>query len=57
MKSLSDSQISEIENLKDLANTAANEITELNKKFRLGVISKTEYTTAFGGFKSQYQKR
>ena len=54
-ESLSDSQISEIENLKDLANTAANEITELNKKFRLGIISKTEYATAFGGFKSQYQ--
>ena len=55
-ESLSDEQISKIESLKDLANTAANEITELNKKFRLGIISKNEYAAAFEGFKLQYEQ-
>jgi hypothetical protein len=54
-ESLSDEQVSEIESITDLANTAANEITELNKKFRAGAINKTEYATAFNGFKSQYE--
>lgn len=54
-QSLSDEQISNIESLRDLANTAANEVTELNKKFRMGVISQNEYTAAFNGFKSQYE--
>ena len=53
-ESLSDEQISNIENLRDLANTAASEITELNKKFRAGDITKNEYAAAFQGFKSQY---
>lgn len=54
-ESLSDEQISNIENLRDLANTAASEITELNKKFRAGKITKNEYAAAFKGFKSQYE--
>lgn len=53
-QSLSDEQITKIEELKDLGNTAANEITELNKKLRTGVITKNEYSTAFNSFKKQY---
>ena len=53
-QSLSDEKITKIEELKDLANTAANEITQLNKKLRTGVITKNEYSTAFNSFKKQY---
>lgn len=52
--SLSEGQLKEIENLTDLADTAAYQITELNKKFRAGEIDKAGYDLAVEGFKSEY---
>ena len=49
-------QLKEIENLTDLAETAASQITELNKKFRSGEIDKAGYELATEGFKSEYKK-
>ena len=52
--SLTDKQISEIENLTDLADAAAFKVTELNKQFRKNEISETQYNSAVEGFKSEY---
>ena len=52
-ESLSDGDISEIDNLSDLMDAAAFNITELNKKLRNGDISEAEYTLAKKGFKSE----
>ncbi len=52
--SLSEGQLKEIENLTDLADAAAYQVTELNKKFRAGEIDKAGYDLAVEGFKSEY---
>ena len=52
--SLTDKQISKIENLTDLADAAAFKVTDLNKQFRKNEISESQYTLAMEGFKSEY---
>jgi hypothetical protein len=52
--SLTEGQISEIENLTDLADAASYKATELNKQFRRGEINEDTYNSAMTGFKSEY---
>ena len=54
--SLNSDQVSEIENLTDLADAAAFKITDLNKKLRRGDITQSQYDSASVGFKNQYKK-
>ena len=54
--SLTEEQLSEVENLSDLADTAAFKITELNKKLRFGEIDKAGYDAAVQGFTNQYKQ-
>lgn len=54
--SLTNEQISEIENLTDLADAAAYKVTQLNKQFRRGEISEEIYNSALQGFKNQYDQ-
>lgn len=51
---LSEGQLKEIENLTDLADVAASQVIELDKKFRSGEIDKAGYDLAYQGFKSEY---
>ena len=51
---LSEGQLKEIENLTDLADVAASQVIELDKKLRAGEIDKTGYDLAYQGFKSEY---
>jgi len=53
---LDDKQISKIETLTDLADTAAYKITDLNKKLRRGEITQSQYDAASSGFKAEYDK-
>jgi hypothetical protein len=55
-ESLDDKQISKIENLRDLADAAVYQVTELNKKLRRGEISEEAYELSKGGFDTQYKK-
>jgi hypothetical protein len=52
--SLSEGQLKEIENLTDLADVAASQVIELDKKLRAGEIDKAGYDLAYQGFKSEY---
>jgi len=51
---LSEGQLKEIENLTDLADVAASQVIELDKKLRAGKIDKAGYDLAYQGFKSEY---
>ena len=51
---LSEGQLKKIESLTDLADAAAYQVTELNKKLRSGEIDKDGYDLAYQGFKSEY---
>jgi len=53
--SLSDGDISKIENLRDLADAAAFQVTELGKKLRKGDISQKQYELSKGGFEIEYK--
>jgi len=53
-ESLDPKQVKEIDNLTDLADAAAFNITELNKKLRRGVISEAQYESAKEGFTMEY---
>lgn len=53
-ESLDPSQVKEIDNLTDLADAAAFNITELNKKLRRGEISESQYESAKKGFNIEY---
>ena len=55
-ESLSDEQISEVENLTDLADAAAYKATQLNKQLRRGEITEDTYSAAMQGFKTQYDQ-
>jgi hypothetical protein len=52
--SLSEGQLKEIESLTDLADAAAYQVIELDKKLRAGKIDKAGYDLAYQGFKSEY---
>ena len=52
--SLSEGQLKEIESLTDLADAAAYQVIELDKKLRAGEIDKAGYDLAYQGFKSEY---
>jgi hypothetical protein len=51
---LSEGQLKEIENLTDLADVAASQVIELDKKLRAGKIDKAGYDLAYQGFKAEY---
>lgn len=53
-ESLDPKQVKEIDNLTDLADAAAFNITELNKKLRRGEISESQYESAKEGFNIEY---
>ena len=53
-ESLDPAQVKEIDNLTDLADAAAFNITELNKKLRRGEISESQYESAKEGFTIEY---
>ena len=55
-ESLDNKQISKIENLRDLADAAVYQVTELNKKLRRGEISEEAYELSKGGFDTQYKE-
>lgn len=55
-ESLDNKQISKIENLRDLADAAVYQVTELNKKLRRGEISEETYELSKGGFDTQYKE-
>ena len=52
--SLEDKDISKIENLRDLADAASFQVTELSKKLRKGDISQEQYELSKGGFEAKY---
>ena len=53
--SLSDGDISKIENLRDLGDAALFQVTELGKKLRRGDISQKQYELSKGGFEIEYK--
>jgi len=53
-ESLDPAQVKEIDNLTDLADASAFNITELNKKLRRGDISESQYESAKEGFTIEY---
>ena len=52
---LSDTQIDEINNLGDLANTQISKVQQLNEEFDEGTINRKQYNTALKGFKTAYE--
>jgi hypothetical protein len=52
---LSDTQIDELNNLGDLANTQISKVQKLNEEFDEGKINRKQYNTALKGFKTAYE--